>query len=113
MVKPTTLFCASFAPPLSVTLAASMVKVQLSLPARVAPVVMVKLVPLAGCVSGTVPDCVHCRANAPLLSVTPSLKVTARSVAGATPLAPSAGEVDTTVGGGLGAENVCALLHAP
>src|SRR5688500_5631651 len=113
MVKLTTLFWASFAPPPSVTLDASMVKVQVSPPISVFPVAMVKPVPLAGYVSGTAPDWVHCRAKAPLVSVTASLKVAARSVAAATPVAPSVGEVDTTVGGGFGAGKLWLLLQAP
>ena len=113
MVKLTTVFCAGCAPPLSLTLAAVTVSAQVSLANSAVLVEIVKLAPLVGWVSATAPDWLHCNANAPVASVTDSLKPTARSLAAGTPVAPSAGVVLVTTGRGLGVEKVWLRLQAP
>gem|GEM_PF-5266301 len=62
----------------------------------------VKRVPLLAWVSGTVPDWPQLRVNAPALTVTLSLKVTARSAAAGKLVAPCSGVVVLTDGGVLG-----------
>ena len=51
--------------------------------------------------------------KAPLASVTLSLKVTPRSPAAGKSVAPWAGVVEVTTGGGFGAAKVCPALQAP
>ena len=94
-------------------LAARTVSAQVSPERRAVLVEIVKLLPLAACVSGTAPDWLHCRAKAPAASDTDSLKLTTRSDAAATPVALSAGVVEVTAGGVLVAPKLWLRLHAP
>ena len=101
-VKAMRLSAAGCAPCRSVMRAARMSKRQASPATSAVLVDSFTLRPLAGKISGTVPEVPQLRAKAPLARFTVSLNTTSRSAAAGKVLLPCAGVVVETDGGVLG-----------
>ena len=98
----------------SVTLAATMVSVQLSLKSSAVAGVSVKVVEPPLTLSPMLPALLQLSVKAPAVAVTGSEKVTLSVLFTGMSVSPSAGSVALTVGGlSTGAPNVCPLLQAP